>query len=155
MAGIVGLTALGIVSGQKSTMTQPAQLAEAAAPSPATDFSEQPKLPSLASASPPVSGQSSDPTGLSKDAVRPDYAYLAGLAALEQGDYERAIRQFSTAIEADPGDVFPYLKRAIAYEQIGERERAIADYRLALAVNRTPEMKQQVDSAIAKLSRRR
>jgi tetratricopeptide (TPR) repeat protein len=58
--------------------------------------------------------------------------YDAGLSLLERGDYDRAVRAFTTAIEQDPSDVFPYLKRALAYEKKGDRAAAIADYELAL-----------------------
>jgi tetratricopeptide (TPR) repeat protein len=56
-----------------------------------------------------------------------------GLSLLDSGDYERPIRAFSRAIEQDPSDVFPYLKRALAYEKRGGRAAAIADYQLALS----------------------
>jgi tetratricopeptide (TPR) repeat protein len=67
----------------------------------------------------------------------PAAAYLAGLAALDRGDYQQALRLLSTAIEVDPRDVWAYLKRAAAYEQTGDREKAIADYRSVLAIDRT------------------
>jgi Flp pilus assembly protein TadD len=91
-------------------------------------------------------------TSLPKATERPDAAYLAGLAALDRGDYQQALRLLSTAIEVDPRDVWAYLKRATAYEQTGDREKAIADYRSVLAIDRSAQMKRYVEAAIERLS---
>jgi Protein of unknown function (DUF4236)/Tetratricopeptide repeat len=83
---------------------------------------------------------------------RPDAVYLAGLAALDRGDYQQALRLLSTAIEVDPGDVWAYLKRAAAYEQTGDSEKAIADYRSVLAIDRSAQMKRYVEGRLSAIS---
>jgi len=59
-------------------------------------------------------------------------SYSRGLAALDRGDFDAAIVEFTAAMGNDPADSFPYLKRATAYEKTGDRESAISDYRKAL-----------------------
>jgi Flp pilus assembly protein TadD len=56
-------------------------------------------------------------------------SYTRGLDALEQGDFDRAIAEFTAAIADDPNDVFPYIRRAAAYEEKGDAASAIDDYR--------------------------
>jgi tetratricopeptide (TPR) repeat protein len=59
-------------------------------------------------------------------------AYKRGLAALGEDDLDAAIREFTAAIADDPNDVFPYIKRAAAYEKKGDAASAIGDYRKVL-----------------------
>jgi len=54
------------------------------------------------------------------------------LAALGEDDLDAAIREFTAAIADDPNDVFPYIKRAAAYEKKGDAASAIGDYRKVL-----------------------
>jgi tetratricopeptide (TPR) repeat protein len=109
------------------------------------------KSPDPAASALTPSGASTPATSLSKAIERPDAAYLAGLAALDRGDYQQALRLLSTAIEVDR-DVWAYLKRAAVDEQTGDRERAIADYRSVLAIDRTAQMKRHVEAAIERIS---
>jgi Flp pilus assembly protein TadD len=59
-------------------------------------------------------------------------AYKRGLAALGEDDLDAAIREFTAAIADDPNDVFPYIRRAAAYEKKGDAASAIGDYRKVL-----------------------
>ncbi len=59
-------------------------------------------------------------------------SYSRGLAALDHGDFDAAIVEFTAAMGDDPKDTFAYLKRATAYEKKGDSESAISDYRNAL-----------------------
>jgi tetratricopeptide (TPR) repeat protein len=56
-----------------------------------------------------------------------------GKQAALRGDLERAVRDFSEAIRADPKYPDGYLARGQTYFERGETERAIADYSAALA----------------------
>jgi Tfp pilus assembly protein PilF len=62
----------------------------------------------------------------------PPSAYVRGLAALDRGDFDAAIAEFTAAMANDPTDTFAYIKRATAYEKKGDSASAIADYRKAL-----------------------
>jgi Tfp pilus assembly protein PilF len=53
--------------------------------------------------------------------------YRAGLSLLEHGNYDLAIVEFTESIKSDPSDIFPYFKRAVAYEKKGDRDNAIAE----------------------------
>jgi tetratricopeptide (TPR) repeat protein len=59
-------------------------------------------------------------------------AYMSGLAALDRGDFDVAVAEFTTAITNDPKDTFSYIRRATAYEKKGDTALAIADYRKLL-----------------------
>jgi len=56
----------------------------------------------------------------------------AGVAHLEQGEYDRAIRDFDRALALQPGFVVAWKNRALAYKGKGDFERAIADYDQAI-----------------------
>jgi Flp pilus assembly protein TadD len=53
----------------------------------------------------------------------------------DKGDYERAIADFTKAIEIIPKMTAVYHHRGLAYEALGRRADAIADYRRALALD--------------------
>ena len=55
-----------------------------------------------------------------------------GYAYGHKGDYDRAIADFSKALELNPKDAHLYHNRGAAYEDKGDHDRAIADYRRAL-----------------------
>ena len=59
-------------------------------------------------------------------------SYTRGLDALEQGDFDRAIAEFTTAIADDPKNSFSYIRRGTAYEKKGDTASAISDYRNVL-----------------------
>jgi Flp pilus assembly protein TadD len=90
--------------------------------------------------------------GLALPAATPD-AYSAGLAALESGNYDRAIAAFSKAIEADSKDVFPYMKRALAHEKKGNRGAAVDDYKKALTVTRDDHLRREISAAIKRAAK--
>jgi tetratricopeptide (TPR) repeat protein len=60
-------------------------------------------------------------------------SFLAeGQAAYRQEDYTKAVELFTSAIELDPNNYYPYCERAAAYYSMGDYENAIADYSAAL-----------------------
>jgi tetratricopeptide (TPR) repeat protein len=106
-----------------------------------------------------VGGPSSNSSGAGIAAstaavTRPDAPYLAGLAALDDGDYEQAIVHFTTVIQGDDhsDELFSYLKRATAYEKKGDRNSAIKDYRKALTLTRDGDTKKEINAAITRLA---
>jgi lipoprotein NlpI len=52
----------------------------------------------------------------------------AGVAHLQQREYDRAIRDFDRAIALQPGLVVAWRNRGLAHREKGDFERAIADY---------------------------
>ena len=59
-------------------------------------------------------------------------AHEKGLAALNEGDLDTAIAEFTTAIAGDPKNPFSYIRRGTAYEKKGDVALAISDYRNVL-----------------------
>jgi tetratricopeptide (TPR) repeat protein len=55
-------------------------------------------------------------------------AYIRGKTALEAGDLERAIAEFTAALAEKPDCIFCFIRRGEAYEQKGNARSAIADY---------------------------
>jgi hypothetical protein len=69
-----------------------------------------------------------------QDAAAPPSAHARGLAALNEGNLDAAIAEFTTAITDNPKDAFPYIRRGAAYEKKGDAASAIADYRKVLTL---------------------
>jgi Flp pilus assembly protein TadD len=65
-----------------------------------------------------------------------------------EGDHQDAIADFSTVIRLKPTYASGYTMRGGAYEMAGEKHRAIADFRIALALDPSLET---VKSAIRRL----
>lgn len=64
------------------------------------------------------------------------WAYIKrGIAFQARGEDDRAIADFTKALEINPQLTQAYTKRGVAYEAIGLREEAITDYRRALAID--------------------
>jgi tetratricopeptide (TPR) repeat protein len=64
---------------------------------------------------------------------RTDRAVTGSTNADFTKEYDRAIADFTKAIEIDPKDASAYASRGVAYEEIGRIDDAIVDYRAALA----------------------
>jgi tetratricopeptide (TPR) repeat protein len=62
----------------------------------------------------------------------PSSAHARGLVALNEGDFDTAIAEFTTAIADDPKNPFSYIRRGTAYEKKGDAASAIGDYRMVL-----------------------
>jgi len=69
--------------------------------------------------------------------VEPDFVvfYTRGYAYAELKEFERAIEDFSKAIELDPNDAEAYYNRGLAYAKLGKYEQAIKDYDKAIELN--------------------
>ncbi len=63
------------------------------------------------------------------------YYYNQGVARYEKGDYAKAIKDYTKAIEWNPGYAEAYYNRGIAYDDKGEYDRAIKDYTKAIEIN--------------------
>jgi tetratricopeptide (TPR) repeat protein len=61
--------------------------------------------------------------------------YNRGVAWQKKGDYDRAITDYTKAIEINPGDALAYYNRGNAYQGKGQYERAISDYNKAIELN--------------------
>jgi Flp pilus assembly protein TadD len=72
-----------------------------------------------------------DPTVVDTADVPPS-AYERGKAALDRGEFDAAIAEFTAAIAGDPKDTFFYIRRGTAYEKKGDAASAIGDYRKVL-----------------------
>jgi tetratricopeptide (TPR) repeat protein len=57
-----------------------------------------------------------------------------GNCKFHSGAYSAAIQAYSSAISINPNDAAYFILRGDAYVQLGERDRAIADYRTAIAL---------------------
>ena len=53
----------------------------------------------------------------------------------EQDSDLKDVANLSQAIELDPGDTKAYFKRGMAYQVLGEDEKAVADFRRVIAIN--------------------
>ena len=71
------------------------------------------------------------------DASNPGVYRGRGLVALRAGHYTEAITAFTRSLELAPGNEFSLMKRAYAYEKIGELNKALADIDETLRVNKT------------------
>ena len=57
-----------------------------------------------------------------------------GMAYFRKGDYDRAILEYSQAINLEPADPFHHSWRASAYERKGDTDRAMEDYDQSIRV---------------------
>ena len=58
-----------------------------------------------------------------------------GGALLEKGQYREAIQKYDKVIELDPQDIYitrAYHNRGLSYAKLGEHERAVEDYNVAI-----------------------
>jgi tetratricopeptide (TPR) repeat protein len=58
-----------------------------------------------------------------------------GKAYLDKGEHDKAIADYTKAIEANPRDSFAYNSRGIAYRAKGDLDKAIADYGVAIELD--------------------
>jgi tetratricopeptide (TPR) repeat protein len=75
-----------------------------------------------------------------------------GVAAYEQGDYERAIAEWSEALRLDPDNADTYVDRSWAYIQRGQHDKAIADCTSAIGLR--PESEAYNNRGIAYAAKR-
>jgi tetratricopeptide (TPR) repeat protein len=62
------------------------------------------------------------------DGAKAQIAYDHGLAAFDQGQYERALQELNRAVQLDPEHVQKRLSRAELYLAMGKRDKAIEEY---------------------------
>jgi tetratricopeptide (TPR) repeat protein len=69
-----------------------------------------------------------------------------GTVRVNVGDYSRAIRDFTTALELDPSIAQAYFNRGLAYLVQGEEEKAQKDFEQCLILK--PELKDDLNHHI-------
>jgi len=62
-------------------------------------------------------------------------SYKSGNAALDNGDFDRAIMEYSKAIQLDPNNALAYTRRGEAYYYKGDYDKAITDYDQAIRID--------------------
>ena len=67
------------------------------------------------------------------------------------GEYERAISDYTSGIELSPREAGLYLGRGKAYQALGERARAADDFRRAKEVTGKPHQKRQAEECLREL----
>lgn len=58
-----------------------------------------------------------------------------GQAKAEDGYNEKAIEDYTKAIDLNPNDTLPYINRGLAYHRLGKLDNAIKDYDTAIAID--------------------
>ena len=66
-----------------------------------------------------------------------------GLIHLKKGEYDKAIENFSKAIEINPKYAEAYNNRGLAYEKLGDTQNSIADYSKAVEFSEHQEVGQK------------
>ncbi len=69
------------------------------------------------------------------DAMAASLRFQRGLSSNQNGEYERAIVEFSAAIQHNPTMEHAYAQRGDAHRMLGTYDRALADYSAALRLN--------------------
>ena len=62
-------------------------------------------------------------------------AFYRGLSAMDKGDFDKAIKDFTTAIELKPDFFVAYNNRGNAYSRKGDFDKAIQDFTTAIEIN--------------------
>ena len=62
------------------------------------------------------------------------YQYYKGSAALQHGDFQGAVDALTKAITKDPSNFGAFLNRGVAYENLKQYDKALADYDSAIAI---------------------
>jgi tetratricopeptide (TPR) repeat protein len=75
-----------------------------------------------------------------------------GVIAYYQEDLEKACIHFQHAVDLDPSDMIVVFNLAYMYETLGEVDKAIATYELALA-SEDPEAREQAKAIIDELQK--
>jgi len=62
------------------------------------------------------------------------YQYYKGSARLQQGDFKGAVDALTKAITKDPTNFGAFLNRGVAYDNLKQYDKALADYNSAIAI---------------------
>jgi tetratricopeptide (TPR) repeat protein len=76
-----------------------------------------------------------------------------GIAHARQGDHKTAIKEFESAVSFQPVDYRSFLFMAESLEQVGEKEKALKMYQLALGLAADPATSEMVDKRITALEK--
>ncbi|MCB0197433.1 MAG: tetratricopeptide repeat protein [Anaerolineae bacterium] len=85
----------------------------------------------------PACSSESSPSATAKPTVTPNsnVFYERGLDYLDQGDYQRAIEEFTQAIQLDPNNADLYANRGLAHHWLDAPGEANADYSRAIELD--------------------
>lgn len=62
------------------------------------------------------------------------YQYYKGCARLQHGDFQGAVEALTKAIAKDPTNFGAFLNRGVAYDNLKQYDKALADYDSAIAI---------------------
>ncbi|MDR1785728.1 MAG: tetratricopeptide repeat protein, partial [Spirochaetaceae bacterium] len=68
------------------------------------------------------------------DAMTAEAYFDRGIAYFYNGDYDKAIADYTQTIRLDPDNVIAYYNRGVAYHDKGDYDKAIADYTQAIKI---------------------
>jgi tetratricopeptide (TPR) repeat protein len=96
-----------------------------------------------------IQGRAEDALAKCEKALETDPAYFdalwkSGQLHAAQDDWDRALTDYSAAIEAGPGWPWAYFLRAQALTKLGRSDEAQADLARALELNPVDELRQQI-----------
>jgi tetratricopeptide (TPR) repeat protein len=72
--------------------------------------------------------------GMLKEGNPGDADYLAGSTAFEDGHYGKALKDFDSALDTDPGHLHALRGRAMSLMQLGRLDQALAEFDAVVAV---------------------
>ncbi|MCS6935798.1 MAG: tetratricopeptide repeat protein [Chitinophagales bacterium] len=78
-------------------------------------------------------------SAVAQSSPTPNEIFKAGYAAYQSGNYDLAIKHYTTAINADPTRNYFYYNRGLAYKAIGNYNLAAADFRTSNQYKPTAE----------------
>ncbi|WP_017316966.1 tetratricopeptide repeat protein [Mastigocladopsis repens] len=69
-----------------------------------------------------------------------------------KGDYDLAIADYNAAIKLDPNSVYAYYYRGLVYKNQGSKDKAVADFKKVLELNKDRDLSQRASKQLQELS---
>ncbi|MFC2060178.1 tetratricopeptide repeat protein [Chloroflexota bacterium] len=76
-----------------------------------------------------------------------------GIAYTVEGEYTKAVADFSEAIRLDPDCARVYYNRGITYQLIGEKAKAVVDFNKFITLTNNPEWVEMIRLRIEELTK--